>query len=176
MVNRPVPQQPALPDRGAAQPARERPRRHAAASASGAAASKRMPEFIAPQLCRLVERPPSGKDWVHEVKFDGYRMQLRIENGGATLKTRKGLDWTEKFPAIADAATRLPDAIIDGEVVALDHNGVPDFAALQAALADHNTDNLIYFAFDLLFVTGEDLRNLPLADRKGRLASISQHL
>jgi bifunctional non-homologous end joining protein LigD len=149
------------------------------ATKSGAAKTKKrpaarsgtMPSFVAPQLCRLVDRPPSGPGWVHEVKFDGYRVQMRVERGGVTLKTRKGLDWTGKFAAITKAAASLPDSIIDGEIVALDRNGAPDFAALQAALADEKTDDLIFFAFDLLYLEGEDLRGLPLAERKQRLES-----
>jgi bifunctional non-homologous end joining protein LigD len=97
-------------------------------------ASLMMPDFVAPQLCTPVERPPDGPGWVHEIKFDGYRMQLRVEGGKATLKTRKGLDWSAKCAAIAHAAGNLLDAMIDGEIVALDTNGAPDFAALQAAL------------------------------------------
>lgn len=128
-----------------------------------------MPDFIAPQLCTSVERPPGAEGWCHEIKFDGYRMQLRVEDGKATLKTRKGLDWTRKFQAVADEAAALPDCIIDTEVVALDAGGAPDFAALQAALSDENTDNLICFAFDLMFAEGEDLRSLPLGERKQRL-------
>ena len=85
--------------------------------------------FVEPQLCKLLERPPAGAGWAHEVKFDGYRMQLRVEDGKAKLLTRKGLDWTGKFSAIARAAAKFPDCIIDGEVCALDHNGAPDFAA-----------------------------------------------
>jgi len=131
-----------------------------------------LPKFVAPQLCKLVDAPPSGAGWVHEVKFDGYRMQLRVEGGKARLFTRKGLDWTDKFSAVAKAASKLPDCIIDGEVCALDHNGAPDFAALQAALSDGKSDALVDFVFDLLFVDGEDLRHLPLADRKARLAQI----
>jgi bifunctional non-homologous end joining protein LigD len=137
-----------------------------------AARVKKMPEFIAPQLCRLATRPPSGEQWIHEVKFDGYRIQLRVEDGHAALKTRKGLDWTNKFGAIAAAASHLPDVIIDGEIVALDHHGAPDFAALQAALAQRKTGDLIFFAFDLLFVEGKDLRGLPLRERKNRLKEI----
>ena len=133
---------------------------------------KSLPKFVAPQLCRLVEQPPAGAGWVHEVKFDGYRMQLRVEDGEARLLTRKGLDWTEKFAAIAKAAADLPDSIIDGEVCALDHNGAPDFAALQAALSDGKTGALIFFAFDLLFAAGEDLRRLPLSSRKARLQKL----
>jgi bifunctional non-homologous end joining protein LigD len=131
-----------------------------------------LPRFVEPQLCRLVDRPPSGADWVHEVKFDGYRVQLRVENGKARLLTRKGLDWTEKFSAIAKAAARLPDCIIDGEVCALDHTGAPDFAALQAALSDGKSDRLIFFVFDLMFEKDQDLRPLPLAERKARLDTL----
>ncbi|WDZ81876.1 DNA ligase D (plasmid) [Ensifer adhaerens] len=131
-----------------------------------------LPEFIAPQLCETVERPPAGDSWVHEIKFDGYRLQLRVLDGQATLKTRKGLDWTGKFGEIAEAASALPDCIIDGEVCALDENGAPDFAALQAALSEAKTGNLIYFAFDLMFCGAEDLRADLLAERKGRLQTM----
>ncbi|HEY0328775.1 MAG TPA: DNA ligase D [Rhodopseudomonas sp.] len=128
-----------------------------------------MPDFIPPQLCTPVDRPPGGEGWGHEIKFDGYRMQLRVERGEAVLKTRNGLDWTAKFAAIAKQAAALPDCIIDTEIVALDAEGAPDFAALQAALSDEATGNLICFAFDLLFAEGEDLRALPLHERKQRL-------
>ncbi len=131
-----------------------------------------MPGFVAPELCTSVERPPGTKGWVHEIKFDGYRMQLRIEDGEATLKTRKGLDWTTSFPAIAEEAADLPDCILDGEIVGLDSSGAPDFAALQAALSDGETDTLIFFVFDLLFADGEDLRKHPLVERKSRLKAL----
>ena len=131
-----------------------------------------MPDFVAPQLCQASERPPSGVNWVHEIKFDGYRIQMRVEDGEVSLKTRKALDWTERFPEIAKAAAKLPDFIIDGEVVALNAKGDPDFSALQAALSDGDTEDLIYFAFDLLFVDGEDLRRLPLTARKERLEAL----
>ncbi len=130
------------------------------------------PGFIEPQLCKLVEHPPSGADWVHEVKFDGYRIQVRVHNGKAVLRTRKGLDWTDKFAAIARACAHLPDCVLDGEAVALDHNGAPDFAALQAALSDGKTDGLVYFAFDLLSLKGADLRKEPLTARKARLEKL----
>lgn len=140
------------------------------------AAAKRvksaMPDFIPPQLCETLARPPSADGWIHEIKFDGYRIQMRIEDGEVTLKTRKGLDWTGKYPAIARSAAALPDAIIDGEICALDENGAPDFAALQAALSEGKTDALVYFAFDLLFVGDEDVRELPLTERKERLAAL----
>ena len=128
-----------------------------------------MPGFVAPELCTPVDRPPGGEGWCHEIKFDGYRVQLRVEDGEVMLKTRKGLDWTEKFGAIAKEGSALPDVLIDGEIVALDHNGAPDFSTLQAALSDGKTDDLIFYAFDLLFANGEDLRRLPLAERKARL-------
>jgi bifunctional non-homologous end joining protein LigD len=128
-----------------------------------------LPDFIAPQLCEARDRPPSAAGWIHEIKFDGYRIQMRVLDGEVTLKTRKGLDWTAKYPAIARAAGKLPDAIIDGEICALDEHGAPDFAALQAALSEGKTDALVYFAFDLLFEGAEDLRALPLTDRKVRL-------
>jgi bifunctional non-homologous end joining protein LigD len=128
-----------------------------------------IPSFIAPQLCAAVDVPPRGEGWGHEIKFDGYRMQLRVEGGEVSLKTRKGLDWTEKFAAIAKGAKSLPDVLIDGEIVALDHRGVPEFSSLQAALSEGKTGKLIFFAFDLLFAEDMDLRRLPLRDRKARL-------
>ena len=143
-----------------------------AAKKSSQARSASMPIFIAPQLCKIVSRPTSDKDWVHEVKLDGYRMQLHVEGGRAVLYTRSGLDWTEKFGAIAAAGRSLPDAIIDGEVVALDDNGAPDFAALQAALSDGRSKDLVYFAFDLMFAQGEDVRALDLGERKAKLKSL----
>jgi bifunctional non-homologous end joining protein LigD len=141
-------------------------------SSTTSRANARMPPFIEMQLCKTASRPPSGDDWVHEIKFDGYRMQLRIENGRATLRTRSGLDWTERFTAIARTGASLPDAILDGEVVALSQDGAPSFSALQAALSERRTDDLVYFAFDLLFERGEDLRTLSLDVRKQRLKQL----
>ncbi len=130
-----------------------------------------LPDFIPPQLAKSVDRPPPGAGWGHEIKFDGYRLQLRVADGKATLKTRKGLDWTTKFAAIARDALSLADGIYDGEACALDAQGSPDFPALQAALSDGKTDDLMFFAFDALFLEGEDLRALPLRERKVRLAA-----
>jgi bifunctional non-homologous end joining protein LigD len=130
---------------------------------------KAMPKFIEPQLCKLVDRAPDEEGWAHEVKFDGYRLQLRIEDGEAVLRTRKGLDWTAKFARVTKLAKSLPDCMIDGEVVALDKHGAPSFAALQAALSEGKTDELVFFAFDLMFAEGTDLRELPLSQRKERL-------
>lgn len=133
---------------------------------------KSMPAFIEPQLCKLVDRPPNTGGWVHEVKFDGYRAQLRIQRGDAQIRTRSGIDWTERFSAIAEQARVLPDCIIDGEVCALDHNQMSSFAVLQAALSVNRSENLVFFAFDLLVEAKEDLRPLSLADRKQRLKAL----
>jgi bifunctional non-homologous end joining protein LigD len=131
-----------------------------------------LPDFVEPQLCRPVAKPTGEAGWAHEIKFDGYRLQLRVADSKATLKTRKGFDWTDKFPAVAEAAAALPDALIDGEIVALDGNGIPNFAALQAALSERKTDNLVFFAFDLLFTDGRDVRRRPLWERKQRLEEL----
>ncbi len=145
---------------------RKKPPRGRKARASAA------PDFIAPALCKPLERPPAVSGWAHEIKLDGYRMQLRVSDGKATLKTRKGLDWSEKFGAIIDAASYLPDCIIDGEVVALDSSGAPDFGALQAALSEGNDDDLIFYAFDLLWAQGKDLRDFKLSERKSLLQAL----
>ncbi|MDH4439214.1 MAG: DNA ligase D [Rhizobium sp.] len=161
---------------GLAAEEREAGSKTAAKSAKKPAAAKRakssMPDFVAPQLCETLSRPPSANGWIHEIKFDGYRIQMRVENGQVTLKTRKGLDWTAKWSAIAASASRLPDCIIDGEICALDENGAPDFAALQAALSEGKTDDLVFFAFDLIFAGNGDLRELPLTARKETLESV----
>ena len=138
----------------------------------GKAASS-LPRFVEPQLAKLVDRPPLGEGWAHEIKFDGYRLQLRVEAGKAALFTRKGLDWTAKFSEIAGDGAALADGIYDGEAVALDSHGKPDFAGLQAALSSGRTADLVFFLFDALYASAdgkvEDLRDLPLADRKARL-------
>ena len=128
-----------------------------------------LPAFVEPQLAKSLDKPPAGPGWAHEIKFDGYRMQLRTLGGEATLLTRSGLDWSAKFREIVGSGTGLGDGIIDGEVCALDASGAPDFAALQAAISDGKTRDLVFFVFDQLFDELEDLRSLPLADRKARL-------
>ena len=143
-----------------------------AAARSRTKALKSMPTFIEPQLCKLVDRPPAQAGWAHEVKFDGYRMQLRVQGGHARLRTRSGLDWTEKFTSIAGQAESLPACILDGEICALDQDQMPSFAALQAALSENQSQNLVFFAFDLLVEGNEDLRPLTLSDRKTRLQSL----
>ena len=141
----------------------------AKASPAKARTVSALPRFVEPQLCKTLEKPPKGEGWAHEIKFDGYRMQLRSVSGTATLLTRKGLDWSAKFAAIVRAGAKLPDGIIDGEVCALDHTGAPDFAALQAAISDGRTDDLVFFVFDQMFAGQEDLRPQPLSERKARL-------
>ncbi|HEY1630050.1 MAG TPA: DNA ligase D [Rhizomicrobium sp.] len=130
-----------------------------------------MPDFVAPELARVVEVPP-GEGWGHEVKFDGYRVLIRVAGGKAVVRTRKGLDWSARFPEIAKEAQKFPDCMLDGEIVAMDEHGVSDFAALQAALSDQKTAGLVFFVFDLLFLEGEDLRDLPLSQRKARLEAL----
>jgi bifunctional non-homologous end joining protein LigD len=133
---------------------------------------REVPKFIEPQFCKLAERPPDHPGWGHEVKLDGYRAQLRVDNGRAVVRTRTGLDWTPRFAAIAKDAEALPDCLVDGEVVALDKRGLPSFGALQAALSEEKSENLVFFAFDLLFEGREDLRALPLTERKTRLEKL----
>ncbi|MFK0297598.1 DNA ligase D [Brevundimonas sp. NPDC090276] len=125
--------------------------------------------FVPIQQCQVAERPPSMSGWVHEIKFDGYRIQVATGGGRATLRTRKGLDWTERFPELAADAAHWPDAVVDGELCALDKDALPDFSALQTAISDNEIRGLVYFVFDLLFDGAEDLRALPLSHRKARL-------
>ncbi|HEY0053697.1 MAG TPA: DNA ligase D [Caulobacteraceae bacterium] len=125
--------------------------------------------FTPIQLCKVVDRPPPGDGWVHEIKFDGYRIQIAVGGGKARVYTRRGHDWSHRFPELAKDAANWPDGVIDGEVVALNAEHMPDFPALQAAIADEKTSGLVYFAFDLLFEGDEDLRGKPLSHRKARL-------
>jgi bifunctional non-homologous end joining protein LigD len=132
----------------------------------------KIPNFVEPQLAKLVDHPPEGSGWAHEVKLDGYRAQVRVSDGESKIRTRTGLDWTDRFSAIAKDAQALPDCLIDGEVVALDKQRLPSFGALQTALSEDKSEDLVFFAFDLLFEGREDLRTLPLADRKARLETL----
>jgi bifunctional non-homologous end joining protein LigD len=131
------------------------------------------PEFIPPCLASLSAKPPDGGDWVHEIKFDGYRIQGR-RAGQASLKTRKGLDWTEKFRPIADALMQLPAqrALIDGEIVVQDKKGISNFSELQESLKAGHCDRFIYYVFDLLYLDGFDLTGAALADRKDVLQKL----
>jgi bifunctional non-homologous end joining protein LigD len=134
-----------------------------------ASAAKAPRAFVPIQFAKVVDHPPPGAGWAHEIKFDGYRIQIAAGGGKATLRTRNGLDWTNKFPALAKQAATWPDGVLDGELCALNAEHMPDFSALQAAISEGKTDDLIYFAFDLLFEGDEDLRGKPLSHRKARL-------
>jgi bifunctional non-homologous end joining protein LigD len=134
--------------------------------------AKALPDFIAPQLPTLVTTAPSGSQWLHEIKLDGYRVYCRIEDGACHFLTRRGLDWTDKFGALAHALDIEGPAALDGEIVVLDAKGVSDFGALQAALSAHKTDALVFFVFDLMHLDGQDLRPLPLNERKDRLKAL----
>lgn len=127
-----------------------------------------LPKFREPQLCTLVDDVPAGNGWIHEVKYDGYRALIAIGGGKAKVFTRGGLDWTDKFAGIAEAAAALPvsSALIDGEIVAF-KNGRPDFSTLKDAIS--NGGEMTLFAFDLLALDGEDLTKLPNVQRKERL-------
>jgi bifunctional non-homologous end joining protein LigD len=133
-----------------------------------------LPVFVEPSLAQLADRPPKGKDWIHEVKFDGYRIEARIDGRGIKLLTRKGLDWTDRFKPIADTLKklRLGSALIDGEIVVETASGVPSFSELQQALSSGRKDRFIYYVFDLLYCNGADLRNVPLIERKTLLQRI----
>jgi bifunctional non-homologous end joining protein LigD len=133
------------------------------------------PGFIAPALATLKPRPPAGQKWLHEIKFDGYRVQAHVRDGHTTLFTRSGLDWTGKFgDAIPDALRQLgaPDIIVDGEIVAEGAGGASDFSLLQADLGAGRADRLVFYAFDLLRLDGKDLRPAPLVERKAALEAL----
>lgn len=136
--------------------------------------SKSPPTFVKPQLATLVDHPPQGAEWVHEIKFDGYRALVRIESGQAQILTRAGNDWTQKFSEIAHAFEQLDlkNAIIDGEIVRPNEKDVTSFHALQQALSEQNQSELEYYAFDLLYLNGENLTALPLLERKEKLRAI----
>ena len=130
------------------------------------------PRFQAPQLATLVDEVPSGAGWLHEYKYDGYRLLVATAGGAATAFTRKGNDWSDKFRGIVKAAGSLPaGCLIDGEAVALGKDGKPDFQLLQASLKGGSAD-LAFYAFDLLVDRGEDITKLPNIERKDRLASL----
>lgn len=134
-----------------------------------------LPDFVAPALASLRAAPPSGDDWLHEIKFDGYRLQARIEGGDLRLLTRSGLDWTDRFGlAIADALRALParTALLDGEMVVEAGNGASDFATLQADLGAGRDDRFAFYLFDLLYLDGRDLRTVPLRERKAMLRKL----
>lgn len=133
------------------------------------------PGFVEPALATLRPTAPSGAKWVHEIKFDGYRIQAHLRDDRATLLTRRGHDWTDRFGAAIGGALRGLDAqaaIIDGEAIVEGPSGASDFSALQADLGAGRTDRFVFYAFDLLHLDGRDLRPAPLLDRKAALAAL----
>ncbi|WFU43482.1 non-homologous end-joining DNA ligase [Bradyrhizobium sp. CB82] len=130
-----------------------------------------MPGFIKPQLATLRGKAPSGEHWLHEIKYDGYRIQLHLEHGKAKAFTRTGLNWIKRFSLIAAAFDIPGEAIIDGEVVVV-HEGRTSFSELQADLAKGDQDRLLFYAFDLLWLDGKDLRKLQQLERKRLLKEL----
>ena len=161
-----------------------KPKRVSFATALRSVSTEKFPHFISPQLARQATAPPSGDDWIHELKLDGYRIQIHVQPGKGsqdkkvTLFTRKGLDWTHRMPDLARAAQQLPaeSAILDGEAVVLDEKGSTSFAALQIAFQEGSRSDISYFAFDLLHLNGHNLRNLALLDRKELLEKLLSSL
>ena len=131
-----------------------------------------LPASIEPQLPTLVDAAPEGDDWFHEIKFDGYRMICSVDGERVRFETRNHLDWTAKLPELVEAVGKLGlhRTILDGEVVAFDEKGVTQFQLLQNAFRERKRQHLTFMVFDLLFLDGEDLRGLPLEERKAKLA------
>ncbi|HEV2972993.1 MAG TPA: DNA ligase D [Pirellulales bacterium] len=149
------------------------PRRSAKATSHDERARGPIPATIVPELATLIKKPPSGDSWFHEIKFDGYRIICHVAKNRVRFQTRNEQDWTSKLPELAAAVRRLKlrQAIFDGEIVALDERGVSQFQLLQNAFRE-SPGKIIYHVFDLLFLNGDDLRRLPLAERKELLASL----
>jgi bifunctional non-homologous end joining protein LigD len=126
--------------------------------------------FIHPCRPTVSKKPPSGELWVHEVKYDGYRLQVHVRGGRVRLYTMNAADWTERYPLIVDAAARLKrEAVFDCEVICTDEYGRADFDRLHSRCFEHEA---IACAFDLLRLDGDDLRRLPLSERKGKLEGL----
>jgi bifunctional non-homologous end joining protein LigD len=139
-------------------------------------ATVRLPTFVAPQLAHLEDRPPEGPGWIHEIKYDGYRLLAAIAPDRVKLYTRSGLDWTEKFSALVPAFQKLNvTALIDGEAIVQDEHGLSRFGLLQQALSDGDSAQMRYVAFDLLSLDGEDLRAKPLIERKAILKKLMKN-
>jgi bifunctional non-homologous end joining protein LigD len=135
-----------------------------------------LPDFVPLSLATLYDQPPGGGEWLHEIKFDGYRMEARLDDGDVQLLTRKRQDWTHRFEPVAEAVSRLPAAaaLLDGEIVVENPRGISDFSLLQTDLKDGRTDRFIYYVFDLLHLDGRDLLNEPLLARKAALAGLAK--
>jgi bifunctional non-homologous end joining protein LigD len=132
------------------------------------------PKFIEPALAMTRDKPPSGDGWLHEIKFDGYRLQIHLREGQARFYTRKGNDWTPRFKDLQEPLWHLPThgAVIDGEVVLLSPEGVSDFDALGSDLGAGRSDRLSFYGFDLMYLDGWDLRGCALIDRKRALQAL----
>lgn len=139
----------------------------------GAAAGP-FPDSLEPQLAKLGTKAPDGERWLHEIKFDGYRLLAFVKGGKVVLRTRKALDWTARFPELAASLSGLPvrQAVLDGEVVAVQPGGTSSFQDLQNALSTGQTAPLVYYVFDLLYLDGHDLRGVALEARKEQLARL----
>ena len=135
---------------------------------------EKLPRLFLPQLATAVSKAPEDKSWLHELKFDGYRILCRIAKGKPQLLSRRGNDWTANFPTVARAMHKLAlrDTIVDGEVVVLNDDGTSDFQALQNLLKHGRDDDVVYFIFDLPFFAGYNLTRVPLVDRKQLLADL----
>ncbi len=133
-----------------------------------------LPAFVDPSLATLADKAPDGGDWIHEIKFDGYRIQARLDHGKVKLLTRRGLDWTKKFPTIAQAIADLPAqaALIDGELVAEGDDGISSFSLLQEDLKNGRHDRMAFYVFDLMHLNGTDLKPRPLRERKDALTRL----
>jgi ATP-dependent DNA ligase len=133
-----------------------------------------LPRWIRPQLTQLVDAAPEGDGWLHEIKYDGYRMHARFDRGAVTLLTRTGLDWTHKYRAIAKALAELDarQAYLDGELCGVGPDGITSFNIVQLASDSGHAAALVFFLFDLLYLDGEDLRPRPLIERKERLRTL----
>ena len=131
------------------------------------------PGFVEPALASSIERVPSGQRWIHEIKFDGYRVQVHLANEAVTVYTRRGYDWTKRFKKVAGDAWHIKagSAIIDGEIVVPAADGTTDFSVLQNELKG-NSSKIVLVAFDLLYLNGRDIRGLPLLQRKAELRKI----
>ncbi len=156
--------------------ATRRAKARAPARLDGSVRQASVPAFIAPQLATLVAEPPDGAKWIHEIKFDGYRIVARIDSGKVRLLSRNEKDWTNRFPEIAEALAELSvsKAVLDGEVVALSPNGASSFRSLQEALSAKRTSTLIYQAFDLLHLDGRNLAGVTQLERKRALERLLQ--
>ena len=143
-------------------------------NAGFAAGLSALPAFVPPCLASLSDSPPDQGNWVYELKFDGYRIQARLDHGKTTLLTRKGLDWTKKFSTVAKAIAKLPakTALIDGELVVEGDDGISSFSLLQQDLKNDRHDRMKFYAFDLLHLDGTNLADLPLTRRKDALARL----